>query len=68
MIIFSWIMLVGLVGLLWAMVLSLIHTDGRDHNRRNARNTQNRTAESHSERAAQRHSTFYTVFIPRLVE
>lgn len=52
MIIFSWIMLVGIVGLLWATVLSLIHTDGRDHNGHTARNTPNRTAESHSERAA----------------
>jgi hypothetical protein len=52
MIIFSWIMLVGIVGLLWMMVLSLIHTDGRDHNRHTACNTSNRTAESHSKRAA----------------
>jgi hypothetical protein len=52
MIIFSWIMLVGTVGLLWATVLSLIHTDGRDHNGHTASHIPNRTAESHSERAA----------------
>jgi hypothetical protein len=52
MIIVSAILLMGIVGLLWAIVLSLISTDGRDHNGRTGSKKQTRAVDSRLKRVA----------------